>query len=157
MVRPHRSQHFLPHYKQSLQGIMTLEYVMHLVCYSSRGTSSLTTSPSPPPAAAAASSSGLFVTKSICRFKLKCYIRPKGHKHHRIRSKLGTEWKKNQLCQNPLLTISSGEGAFSCFCCAWLFWRCRPRQLGLFVWQQYLLQYWLSTPLTNVICGFCRR
>lgn len=50
----------------------------------------------------------------------------------------GANWelneRKNQLCQNPLLTISAGEGAFSCFCCGWLFWEWHPRQLGLFVW-----------------------
>lgn len=72
--------------------------------------------------------------KSICGFKQKREIRPEGHKHHRNRSKLGNEWKKNQLCQNPLLTISAGEGAFSCLCCGWLFWEWHPRQLGLFVW-----------------------
>lgn len=70
--------------------------------------------------------------KSISKQEHK--IRAWGHKQHRNRSKLGSRMKeKNQLCQNPLLTISAGEGAFFCFCCSWLFWEWRPGQPRLFV------------------------
>lgn len=97
--------------------------------------------PPPPPAR------GCLLQK---RFKQERQIRPKRHKHHRSRSKLETEWKENQLCWNPLLTISAGEGAFFCFCRGWLFCEWRPRQPAL-VCLAYCLRCWLSTPQRGIL------
>lgn len=95
--------------------------------------------PSPPPR-------GCLLQK---RFKQERQIRPKRRKHHRSRSKLEAEWKENQLCRNPLLTISAGEGAFFCFCRSWLFCEWRPRQTAL-VCRAYCLCGWLLTPQRGI-------
>ena len=119
----------LAFFPPGLWGALTFPYEIHLVCQGSWVTSS----------PAASSSSLLLLLRAVCRKKhLRVQTGTLDYTQGtqtpaRNRSKLGAEWKKNQLCRTPLLTISAGEGAFSHFCCAWLFWEWHPRQLGLFV------------------------